>query len=129
MTNAEPLPPLLCAFLHDAIDGKTFRHRDHVEVAFHILKRHDFMQSAAVYVGSLRAIARRAGNPKAFHLTITLAYLSLVSERSADFEDFDAFVRANPDLLDKAMLERWYAPQRLYSDLARNTFLLPRVAQ
>ncbi|HEV2285310.1 MAG TPA: hypothetical protein VGR80_04640, partial [Steroidobacteraceae bacterium] len=64
---------------------------------------------------------------EAFHQTVTIAFLALIAERMAPAEprDFAAFVRANPDLLEKSVLTRWYGPGRLASEAARRTFLLP----
>jgi hypothetical protein len=122
---------LVSAFLRAEIDGRTFRHADHVRVAFALLRRHDFSDAAATYTSALKAIAAKAGNPGAYHETITLAFLALIAERSAASEarDYDSFARANPDLLDKGILARWYTSERLGSDIARKTFILPEPAR
>ena len=39
--------------------------------------------------------------------------------------DAQAFAASNPDLFDKSVLSRWYRAERLASDSARRTFLLP----
>jgi len=124
---SEPLPPALVAFLHDEVDNTTFRHADHVHVAFEILERHNFAESLATFSRALRSIAARAGKPGAYHETITVAFLSLIAERRAirKYANYAAFADANSDLLDKAVLKRWYAPERLQSDIARQTFVLP----
>jgi len=36
-----------------------------------------------------------------------------------------ASIRANADLADKTILRRWYSAERLGSDCARRTFVLP----
>jgi hypothetical protein len=59
---------------------------------------------------------------------VTIAFLSLIAERlegAAGCADFAAFLAAHPQLLDKGALLRWYSPERLASDPARRTFLLP----
>jgi hypothetical protein len=119
--------PLLELFLQGEVDAGTFRHADHVQVGFELLQVHDFSTAAYRFSSALKAIAARAGNPGAYHETITLAFLALIAERSAAgrFDDFEPFARANPDLMDKAVLGRWYAPERLHSDTARRIFLLP----
>jgi hypothetical protein len=43
-------------------------------------------------------------------------------------QDFSAFAGAHPDLFDKDILTRWYRPERLASECARRTFLLPEPA-
>ena len=70
-------------------------------------------------------MASRAGRPEAYHETITVAFLSLVAERMSEAMDFESFASLNSDLLDKHVLTRWYRPERLASDRARRTFVLP----
>jgi hypothetical protein len=114
-------------FLGGKQSNADFRHRDHVRVAYGMLGRYAFPEAAHLFARELRAIAVRAGRPGAYHETITLAFLSLIAEHRSQgrFETFDAFAYANPDLLDKATLLRWYTPARLESEAARQTFLLP----
>ena len=121
----EPVGPELRAFLHGEIAGADFRHADHVRTAFEILRRHDFLDAAKAYSAALKDMATRAGNPGAYHETITLAFLALIAERMESFETFEAFTAANADLLDKTVLTRWYRPEQLGSALARRTFVLP----
>lgn len=129
-TAAERFDPLLDDFLGGRVDGREFHHADHVRVGFELLRRRTFPDALAAYSAALKDIAARAGNPGAYHETITVAFLSLIAERRAAgaYDGFTAFIRDNPELLDKSLLERWYAPERLLSDIARRTFILPRAA-
>jgi hypothetical protein len=117
----------LARFLHGELDPASFRHADHVRTAFEMLERHPFIEAAAPYSAGLKALARKAGRPDAYHETITLAFLSLIAERMSEraFADFESFAAANPDLMEKSALSRWYAPERLNSERARKTFVLP----
>lgn len=121
---------LLAQFLAGAVDNRSFRHADHVRVAFALLARHDFPAAAALFCDALKAITARAGKPEAYHETMTIAFLSLIAERRAvrADADFESFAAANADLFDKAVLTQWYAPERLASDIARRTFVLPQAA-
>jgi hypothetical protein len=114
-------------FLRGDIAAADLPHREHVRMAFQILRRHDYLESAQRYSDALRLIAGRAGHPQAFNLTITIAFLALIAERMAghEAEDFAGFAARNPELLEKGLLGRWYGPGRLGSPLARATFLLP----
>jgi hypothetical protein len=118
-------------FVRAEIDARTFPHREHVRMAFEMLRRYDFAESVLHFSRSLRAMAQRAGKPEAFHQTVTIAFLSLIAERleAGACEDFAAFAHDNPDLIDKSLLTRWYRPERLGSASARRTFLLPDRAQ
>lgn len=114
-------------FLRGEVAAAGLPHREHVRMAFELLRRHDFLDSAQRYADALRIIAARAGHPQAFSLTITLAFLALIAERLAagSDADFAGFAARNPDLLDKSVLSHWYRPERLTCALGRKTFLLP----
>ena len=122
----EPSPGLI-RFVKGECDPDNFPHGDHVRMAFEMLLRHSFPETALHYSSVLRKMAARAGRPEAYHETITLAFLSLIAERAdaAGAEDYETFARDNPDLFDRHVLARWYDPARLASDVARRTFLLP----
>jgi hypothetical protein len=119
--------PDLARFICGEVDPGTFPHREHVRMGFEMLRRHNFEEAALHYCGALRAMTARAGKPTAFHQTITIAFLALIAERmeATEHSDFTAFAGANPDLIDKSVLKRWYRPERLATDAARRTFLLP----
>jgi hypothetical protein len=119
--------PELARFLDGERDPDGFTHREHVRMAFELLLRYDFAESLLRCSHALRAMLARAGRPEAFNLTVTVAFLALISERMqrGETSDFEAFARANPDLLGKSILARWYRPQRLGSAVARRTFLMP----
>jgi hypothetical protein len=118
---------LLSAFLDGEIDIRNFHHAEHVRVGFELLCHHNFCDALAAYSAALKRIATRAGNPNAYHETITVAFLSLIAEyrASGQYPDFETFAQVNPELMDKSILGRWYAPERLASPIARQTFLLP----
>ncbi len=115
----------LARFEAGAIDPAGFRHRDHVRLGFEMLRRHSFTEAAARFAAGLKAMTARIGRPEAYHETITVAFLALIAERMEGHARFDAFIAANPDLLDKAVLGAWYPPERLSSPLARRSFVLP----
>jgi hypothetical protein len=122
--------PELERFVRGEIPATSFPHREHVRMAFEMLRRHDFPETVLHFSRALRSMAQQAGKPQAFHQTVTVAFLSLIAERmdGGECQDFAAFEDANPDLLEKGMLSRWYRPERLASERARRTFLLPEAA-
>ena len=119
--------PELERFVRGEIAAAGFAHREHVRMAFEMLRRHDFAETVLHFSRALRTMAQRAGKPQAFHQTVTIAFLSLIAERleAGRWSDFADFARDNPDLLEKSLLARWYRPERLASEPARRTFLLP----
>ena len=114
-------------FIRGEIDPGTFPHREHVRMGFEMLRRHNFSEAAFHYCAALREMTKRVGKPEAFHQTITIAFLALIAERleTGGHSDFASFAGANADLIDKSALKRWYRPERLATEAARRTFLLP----
>ncbi len=121
------MSPLTQQFLDRSIDPAKFGHKQHVQVAFELLGEFDFMEATVQYVSGIRDIATGAGAPEKFHITITLAYLSVIAERmvASGAKTFEDFLEGNLDLLSKNSLAGWYAPERLNSTLARQQFVLP----
>lgn len=117
-------------FARGEIDAAGFPHREHVRMGFEMLRRHDFAATVFHYSSAVRAMAAKAGKPQAFHQTVTIAFLALIAERidSGDYADFDSFANANADLFEKSALSRWYPEERLATEAARRTFLLPKPA-
>jgi hypothetical protein len=121
----------LARFARGELDPRTFPHREHVRMAYEMLRRHSFVETALHYSQALRMMTEKVGKPEAFHQTLTIAFLSLIAERmeTAGAHDFEAFAVANPDLMDKSALARCYRPERLALDAARRTFILPDLSR
>ena len=109
------------------ISAPDFHHEDHVRVAYEMLDTYDFVDACSRYANTIQAMANGVGVPEKFNVTITFAFMSLVAERKAVFEGvgLEAFLKANPDLLDRKVLQAWYTDERLASPDARNSFPLP----
>ena len=124
---SQPAPPELVRFVRGELDPRTFTHREHVRMAFEMLRRHSFVETALHYSRALRTMTEKIGKPEVFHQTLTIAFLSLIAERMhTDIaRDFESFAAANPDLMDKSAVARCYSPERLSLDAARRTFILP----
>lgn len=118
----------LRAFETGALDPAQFPHSEHVRLAYEMLARYPFGETATRFSGGLKLLAAKAGRPEVYHETITIAFLALLGERraagrNADWSEFQA---NNADLFDKRCLEKWYGKEQLSSDLARRTFCLPQ---
>ncbi|WFE89719.1 hypothetical protein K1718_26795 [Roseibium porphyridii] len=114
-------------FEAETLDARGFSHVDHIGVACQILQRYDFLDAARTYCRALQGIAGKAGAPDKFNLTVTLAFLSLLSERMASttHETFGEFMEKNTDLMSRSVMGNWYSPDRLNSRSARTVFLMP----
>ncbi len=118
------------AFEAGRIASTEFHHREHVRLAFVILKREPLLDALRTFSCDLRAFAARAGRPELYHETITWAYLFLIRERMEDATETDtfaAFAEQNPDLLTwkPSILARYYTDDTLFSPRARRAFVMP----
>ncbi|WP_345764015.1 hypothetical protein [Diaminobutyricibacter sp. McL0608] len=104
-----------------------FAHGDHLRMAFLALNRDSFPVAFERYSEGIRRLAVHAGRPEKYNQTITGAFLSVIAERLSEHPqtDFGVFIEANPDLLDKALLDQYYTPERLASAQAKSIYLLP----
>ena len=118
------------AFEACAIASSDFHHADHVRLAWIYLRRHPLIEAIERFTTSLQRFAAHHSVPGLYHETISWAYLLLIHERmqrdgaSGGWESFRA---ANGDLFawKPSILERYYSPETLNSDLARSVFILP----
>jgi hypothetical protein len=147
-------PPLgdadfIAAFESCTLPAAQFHHRDHVRLAFLYLRRHSPLEALARFTTGLQRYAATLGATTLYHETITWAYLLLIHERMQHDRtqhermqhdrtqhermqrdpggDFETFAQDHADLFARqpSVLERYYLPETLTSELARRTFLFP----
>jgi hypothetical protein len=125
MTNKE----LIFCFESDAVPEASFRHAEHVRLAFAYLSEYPVLQALEHFATGLKRFAAARGKTQLYNETITCAYFFLIRERMAHCESttWEDFARRNPDLLvwKDGILSRYYREGTLRSDLARIVFLLP----
>jgi hypothetical protein len=109
------------------VDPARFGHREHLECAWLSLTSGPFGRAADRVAAGLRRLAASAGKAERYHETQTWAFLLLVEERRRETPhlDFDRFLEAWPDLLDRALLLRHYSAAALASEPPRRAFILP----
>ena len=125
-----PSAQLLDDFEHCRIPAGSFRHREHLEVAWLYRSRHELLVALNTFVEGIKRLANFYGATGKYHETITWAYLFVVHERmqragvEQTWRDFEA---NNPDLFawPSPVLARYYRDETLQSDIARSIFLLP----
>jgi hypothetical protein len=118
---------------HELAPGE-FRHREHIRLAFAMLRGADFGEAALRFRAGLKRFAAAAGAPGKYHETLTWAYLALVVRCMAerDYPSSLALLDARPDLLDHqhGLLARYYDVAAITaSPLARRVFVLPEPAR
>jgi len=113
-----------------AVSCSEFGHAKHVRLAWIYLSSHSLLEAIDCFTRSLQRFAAHCGAPDKYHETITWAYLLLIHERMRRDDApsaWEGFRAANADLFDRrpSILERYYEPLTLSSDLARRVFVLP----
>jgi hypothetical protein len=122
---------LLHAFESCTLPPEALGHREHVRIAWLILRAHPpFEDGAQRFCAGLRRFAEAHGKAGLYHETITWAYLVLVHERMqvGGAASFDTLAAANGDLLEPGLgaLMPFYERRVLLSERAKRGFLLPR---
>jgi hypothetical protein len=121
----------LAAFEGDTLPEDGFHHRDHIRLAWLMLREAPLDAALARFTAGLKRFAARHGKAGLYHETITWAYFFLIHERQRRDPDeettWEAFAAANPDLLTwrPSILGAYYREETLRSDLARESFVLP----
>jgi hypothetical protein len=107
-----------------------FRHREHVRVAWWYLRQDSLAGALKRFSDRLQHFATAQGKPQLFHATITTAYMLLIDQRlvaSGHGATWEEFAAQHPDLLTwkPSVLDLYYTPETLFSDHARQTFVMP----
>jgi hypothetical protein len=129
MTDTLTDADFIRSFEDCTLPNSAFHHRDHVRLGWLYLRRHPPLEALARFADGLKRFATANGHPGLYHETITWAYLLLIHERMARGGEptWEEFAARNPDLLvwKPSILERYYAPETLGSELARRIFVMP----
>ena len=120
----------LGAFEDGSLPEECFHHRDHVRAAWLLLREASPATALDRFSSALKRFAAAKGKTGLYHETITWAYLLLINERierGGGKAEWDDFASANPDLLvwRPSVLDGYYTPETLGSELARRVFVLP----
>ena len=105
-----------------------FPHADHVRLTIVYLTRHGRDETERKLFEGLRRFAAAKGVPQKFHVTMTLAWIELVEDarrKHPEASNPAALVAVCPELLDRDALLRFYTPERLTSDDARERWMPP----
>ena len=116
-------------FVDTTLPSDQFHHAQHAHVAWLFVCKYGMPAALGEFTTAIKRFADAKGATGLYHETITWAFLLLIAERQArcDATLWDDFARANADLLvwRPSILERYYSPEILKSDLARRVFVFP----
>jgi hypothetical protein len=106
-----------------------FGHREHLELAWHLLRRYPIDEAAETMIAAIRFLARLHGAEDHYHETMTRAWLHFVAVHTQRWgaESFEAFIERNPDLLDRKLIEHFYSRELIFSESARAIWASPDI--
>ena len=117
------------AFEEGAIAAAAFDHRAHVRLAYVYLAEGDAERAAErMREGLLRFLRHHGIAPSKYHETMTRAWTLAVAHfmaLSPGAASADAFIDANPRLLDSRIMLTHYSAELLFSEEARARFVEP----
>ena len=113
----------LAAFHACSLPPACFHHADHLRLAWLHIHQHPLEVAAERVSNGIQAYAKHLGRPELYHETITVAWVRLIA--SHDEPSFDEFLRLNAHRLNKELLHRFWSPELLQSDMARQEWVDP----
>ena len=123
---------LLQTFESCCLTPESFRHREHLRVAYLYLSRYPFEQAYTRFETGVQRLLAYLGAPAShYHATITRAWLLAVHHllrREGTGEASEKFLAAPCTaacLLDQKIILTHYSAERLFSAAARTTFMEP----
>jgi len=126
------LPAELASALAEIVPpGGSFRHREHIHLAYLAVQRHGADRAAGVVTGWIRHLAAYQRAPQKFNATVTRAWTEIVAHHMAvapPGTDFASFADRYPALLDKRLLTRHYTARTLASPASRTGWTEPDLA-
>lgn len=114
-------------FENGQVDPEAFDHEAHVYMGWLYVREFGLSGAITRFDSALRRLTALLGVPEKYHATITWLFLMLIEERSSRDESWRSFRSRNTDLIDdsKQTLDHYYSKTRLFSNRAREHFVLP----
>ena len=111
------------------IEAGAFDHEGHIYLAWLYLDQFPLADAISRFTDALKRLTIRLGVPDKYHETISWLFMLLIAERRGvtTTEDWFSFRRGNDDLfvLGIDIVQRYYSKELLWSDQARQSFVLP----
>ena len=126
--NAVMQPDLTIAnFEVGDIDAERFGHQGHMYVAWLYIRRYGTVDAITRFDAALRRLTQQLGVPGKYHATMTWFFVLLIAERFDERDGWNTFCSKNVDLItdSKKTLGRYYSEDLLFSEFARERFVLP----
>ena len=118
----------LRAFEDLSFPAGQFHHREHIRVAWLYLKSSDATRATERMSAGIRRFANHHGATQKYHHTLTLAWMRLVAAALVETPercDFTKFLAEHSELGGKDLLEKYYSPELLQTNAARESWVEP----
>jgi hypothetical protein len=120
------------AFLHAFFSGELansdFHHRDHLRLAWLMVRRYGLVEAEARVVEGIQHFAAVHHHAARYHDTMTRFWVRLVAHAVAnrpEIEDFDAFLAAHGMLLDPALPFKHWRREAMFTPESREQWREP----
>ena len=118
----------LQAFLDGSLPPGHFHHRDHLRLAWLLIRRFGMEPAGSIVSSGIREFAARHGQAKKYHETMTQFWVRIVGHAGharPEIDDFDTFVETFPLLLDTGLPFRHWQRETMGSAAAHAEWLEP----
>lgn len=118
----------VAAVLSGAIPNASFHHRDHLRLAWCLVRQTGVAAAADAITSAIRRFATHHGHPEKYHETLTRFWVRLVGHLIAahpEISTFDGFLAAFPHLLDKDLPYQHWSRETMWSPAARARWVEP----
>lgn len=113
----------LTAFNSCELPLASFRHGDHLRLAWLYLHRKPFNEALELVREGIQRYAAHHSASHIFHETVTVAWVKLLAtHREASFAEF---IKGNESRLNLGLLHQFWSPDALDSQAARRSWLPP----
>lgn len=124
MTDAE----FARAFLNGALPAEQFHHRDHLRLAWFLVRERGVEEAALIIAAGIRRFAAQHGHAEKYHETMTQFWVRVTGHHvkvRPDISEFDAFLATFPPLLDMGLPYRHWRRETMASEAARAQWVEP----
>jgi hypothetical protein len=115
-------------FMQGALPATQFHHRDHLRLTWLLVRRLGPGPAGGEVAAGIRRFAAHHGQADKYHETVTRFWVRIVGHMAGarpDIADFEEFLSAFPQLLDKGLPYRHWRRETMSSALARALWVEP----
>jgi hypothetical protein len=118
----------VAAFLSGRLPPTSFHHRDHLRLAWCLIRQSSREEATSTITGGIRRFATQHGQADKYHETLTQFWVRIVShliDAQPDITAFEPFLASFPQLLDKALPYHHWSRETMQSQAARAHWVEP----